>query len=111
MSLIFLSKSFGIARYKTATTSNELAIFEPTIFPIPKSKSPFNAAPVLANNSGADVPNPINVAPIIELGILNFRAIWMAESTISSAPFTKKINPTTNPNMRINISMSCCLFF
>ena len=62
-------KSFGIAKNNTATTSKELAIFEPTILPIAKSKSPFIAAPVLANNSGADVPNPIKVAPIIELGI------------------------------------------
>ena len=45
------------------------------IFPIPKERSPFIAAPVLANNSGADVPKPIKVAPMIEFGSLNFTAI------------------------------------
>ena len=45
------------------------------MLPIPKDKFPFNAAPVLANNSGAEVPKPINVAPIIDGGIFNFSAI------------------------------------
>ena len=45
------------------------------MFPIPNDKFPFNAAPELANNSGAEVPKPIKVAPITELGILNLIAI------------------------------------
>ena len=53
-------------RYNTAITSSEFAIFEPIILPIPSDKFPFKAAPVLANSSGAEVPNPINVAPIID---------------------------------------------
>ena len=62
-------------RYNTATTNNELAIFEPIMLPIPSDKFPFKAAPVLANSSGAEVPNPIKVAPIIDCGIFNFTAI------------------------------------
>jgi len=34
-----------------------------------RDKSPFIAAPVLVNNSGADVPKPIKVAPIQNLEV------------------------------------------
>ena len=40
-----------------------------------RDKSPLIAAPVLVNNSGADVPKPIKVAPITEFGSLNLTAI------------------------------------
>ena len=93
----FFLKSLFNARYKTEIATKEFAIFEPIIFPIPNERFPFNAAPELANSSGADVPKPIKVAPITELGILNFIAIWMAVRTISSAPLTRRKNPKINP--------------
>ena len=75
------------------------------MFPIPKDKSPLSAAPVLANNSGAEVPNPIKVAPIIDAGILSFSAICTADFTIRSAPLTKSINPAARPKRIIKMSI------
>ena len=56
----FFLKSLFNARYKTEIATKEFAIFEPIIFPIPNERFPFNAAPELANSSGADVPKPVS---------------------------------------------------
>ena len=71
----------GNSRAVRAPIKLILTMLEPKTFPKAISVCPDNAALVLTNSSGADVPNETIVRPIKSVDILNLRATSEDAST------------------------------
>lgn len=68
-------------------------MFEPMAFPIPSWALPDQAAIPETSISGAEVPNPAIVRPMINGWTPRFRANADAPNTKRSAPHTTVTNP------------------
>ena len=71
-----------------------LNMFEPTMLPIARSELPFIADMKLTTISGAEVPMPTIVSPIMNSLIPNLRAKFDEPSTRLLAPKSIRIRPT-----------------
>ena len=77
------SRSMGNGKIRAVTPmiSNTLAILEPNTLPIAMSPLPFRADDTDTNNSGALVPMPTMVNPIMKFEIFALCAMATEEST------------------------------
>lgn len=103
--IIFLVTKKGNKRAVNPAINPILAILDPKTFPKAISGCPPNAALVLTNNSGADVPNATIVNPITKED--NFSCLAMSDAELTKK-FPDKINRAKPP---INIKYSILFFF
>lgn len=94
ISSIYISNN-GISDINAPTPNikHKFIIQEPMILPSAISLSPLNIAIIEVTNSGKDVPNANIVKPTTLSDILNIYAISVAEFTVKSPPYFRKIIP------------------
>ncbi len=90
--------------------SSMFAMLLPIMFPNEMSAVPFNAAKMLTNVSGSDVPNATMVSPITSVGMPNRLASDVEPSTRKSAPFTSRISPAANKRYSIILFFWLCVY-
>ncbi len=89
-----LATATGVSSAATPSTSDRLAMFDPTMLPTPSSASPPMAANVEISSSGTLVPSPMTTAPT-STGATSSRADnAAAPSTKTSAALTSTARPT-----------------
>ena len=98
----------GVTRAVVPSTKPIFAIFEPIAFPVASPVLPCMEAIPATNISGAEVPNPIIVRPIIKGDIPKFRAMADVPLTKKSAENIKKKKPARRAaeNRSIEIKMN-----
>jgi len=104
--------SKGVINAVVPSTSAILVILEPSALPTPSAGFPCQAAMADTKISGAEVPMPTMVSPIIIGETPRFRAVAAAPCTNRSAPQTRNTKPTMtakeeNNNPLIILLMQC----
>ena len=93
----------GVISAVAPSTRPIFAMFEPIALPVASPVFPWADAMAATSISGADVPRPTMVRPIINGGIPKFRAMAEVPLTKKSAEKIKKVKPAKSAAMLISI--------